>query len=136
MPVTRESLLNNSELNTKIIGIMKEIISTNDKALIANLLDFSKKVIIDLNSLYEIINIAANVNKNINIEIIENDETKKCCGKIKIRVYNSINSILIDGEELNKKEPEVYKYITNDLNISLTRTYVKNINDMVIIEND
>lgn len=137
MSLSYDELIDNNELNKIYIKAAKEIISTNDKALVANLLDLSKKVIIDYDMLKSIIKTALANNEKVKIEIVESETGKTCnccCGKTTFKLYKNIESINIDGEDIKIKEPGLYKYLNEYLNVSLTKTYIKDITDMVVIE--
>lgn len=135
--VSREELLQNAKLTSKCLFVMRDIISTNDKALVANLMDISKKIIIDYASLKGILKTAITGEK-VKIEVVQDDESKSCncCGgaKMTIRLFSSITEINVDGKPLSEAEPEVFRYLSEDMNISLTRTYVKNVSEMIQVE--
>ena len=120
MTLTREEIESNQEFNKYAFKIVKEILSTNDKALVANLLDLSKKIIVSATSLSELIEHAVD-----GVVCIETDEeTHSCkCGSCKTHLYETITSLTIDGVSLKKAEPELYKYINDELCISLSKTY-------------
>lgn len=104
--------------------VITSILTTNDKALVANLLDQSKKVIVDASSLRKLISMIADTK---DVVIDADSESKSCsckCGTAKIQMFESIGSILVDGEALDS---DIEKYINETLNISTTRTYASSI---------
>ena len=104
--------------------VITSILTTNDKALVANLLDQSKKVIVDASSLRKLISMIADTK---DVVIDADSESKSCsckCGTAKIQMFESIDSILVDGEALDS---DIEKYINETLNISTTRTYASSI---------
>ena len=110
--------------------VITSILTTNDKALVANLLDQSKKVIVDTSSLRKLISMIADTK---DVVIDADSESKSCsckCGTAKIQMFENIGSILVDGEALDS---DIEKYINETLNISTTRTYASSI---VKIERD
>jgi len=104
--------------------VITSILTTNDKALVANLLDQSKKVIVDASSLRKLISMIADTK---DVEIDADAESKSCsckCGTTKIQLFETIESITVDGEAL---DADIEKYINETLNISTTRTYASSI---------
>lgn len=115
----------NAKLLAFVNGIYIKILAENDKALVANLLDQSKKVIISTRDLTDLIKIALE-DFDVEVNIVTDIEKKGCtCGKCKtsIHLFERIDSITIDEEEMKDVVPALYKFITKTFNISLTRTY-------------
>lgn len=108
--------------------VITSILTTNDKALVANLLDQSKKVIIDAKSLVKLIRM---ITDSKDVEINADSESKSCtckCGTTKIQLFETIKSITVDGEAL---DADTEKYINEILNISTKRTYASSV---IIVE--
>ena len=126
MTLTKSDLADNQQFNRYAFKIVKEILSTNDKALVANLLDLSKKIVVDAISLQRLIAYATDKTVNITTDAEEKTCNCKCC-KVKVRVFETITSITINGKDIHKKEPELCAYITEELGISLERTYASSI---------
>lgn len=104
--------------------VITAILTTNDKALVANLLDQSKKVIIDASSLKKLISLIADTK---DIEIEADAESKSCsckCGTAKFQLFETIASITVDGEPI---DADIEKYINETLNISTQRTYASSL---------
>lgn len=126
MVLTYEQIVANTKLKDLFIEIQNHILSLNDKALIANLLDKSGHLIISCNSLKELISTALDGNVEVDVKEDPQKCSCSCCGKGKLilQVFGSILSITIDGKNLEEAEPNLYKYLTKTWNISLTRTYL------------
>lgn len=110
--------------------VITTILTTNDKALVANLLDQSKKVIIDAKSLTKLIRMITDAK---DVEIDADSESKTCsckCGTTKVQLFETIDSITVDGELL---DADTEKYINDILNISTKRTYASSI---ILIERE
>ena len=130
MVLTLADLEANAFLTSYARELLVDVISTNDKALVMNLLDKSKKVIVDKESLVRLIHLATEV-PDERIVIISNKDKKECectcCGKAKmgINMFETIEGITINGMLLKDVEPDLHSYIQNTWNISLTRCYCK-----------
>lgn len=124
------------EANVKLIAFANQIyikvLSQNDKALVANLLDQSKMVIISVRDLKELIKIAL-ADFDVTVDIVTDIEKRGCrCGKCKtnFHIFARIDSITIDEEEMKDVVPSLVKFINKKLNISLTRTYTDHLIDV------
>ena len=127
MPLSKAELAENVEFNRYAFKIVKEILAENDKALVANLLDFSKKVIVSCQNLTDLISIVLD---NVDIQIATDVESKTCnckCCKVKTALYENIESITVNGEDIFEKEKELCRYISNELGISLDKTYASQV---------
>lgn len=128
MGLTYDEIDANKEFAKYSRDLIIKILSQNDKALVANLLDFSKKIIIDIDSLRELIQVGLGEKRNI--DILSNIEEKSCkCGsmKVKIGIFEDILTIHLNGTDFKVAEPVLYDYIEKELNISLSRTYCKKV---------
>lgn len=129
MVLTYEQIIANTKLKDLFIEIQNHILTLNDKALIANVLDKSGHLIISCNSLKELISTA--LDGKVAVDVPEDPQKRSCkrscscCGKDKLilQVFGNILNITIDGKNLEEAEPNLYKYLTKTWNISLTRTY-------------
>ena len=124
MTLTRAEIEANLKFNRYAFKIVKEILSVNDKALVANLLDQSKKIIVDVNSIISLIEYA--IDAIVDIETDAEAHTCKC-GACKAHMFETITSITIGGKSLRKAEPELYSYIVDELCISLSKTYASDV---------
>ena len=126
MVLTYEQIVANTKLKDLFIEIQNHILTLNDKALIANVLDKSGHLIISCNSLKELI--ATALDSKVAVDVQEDPQKRSCscCGKGKLilQVFGNILNITIDGKNLEEAEPNLYKYLTKTWNISLTRTYL------------
>lgn len=114
----------NLELKNIALKIMKEIIATNDKALVANLVDFSKKVIVSEEHLTKLLKTAIGPETSVVIISDEEERSCSCCShKVNIHPFAKVRSITIDGDDLGDAQPCVKDFIMNELNISLERIY-------------
>ena len=133
MPLTLEEITSNTELKDLFIDLQNEIIASNDKALLANLLDKSGRVILSRDGLEDLISNA--VGGKIKIKVEEDPQKRSCgCGKgsFTLQVYGDILDIKVNGESLEEAEPVLYKFLTKTWNISLTRTYLRNLIDIEV----
>lgn len=126
MVLTYEQIVANTKLKDLFIEIQNHILTLNDKALIANVLDKSGHLIISCNSLKELISTALDGKVAVDVQEDPQKRSCSCCGKGKLilQVFGNILNITIDGKNLEEAEPNLYKYLTKTWNISLTRTYL------------
>lgn len=126
MVLTYEQIVANTKLKDLFIEIQNHILTLNDKALIANVLDKSGHLIISCDSLKELISTALDSEVEVDVQEDPQKRSCNCCGKgkLNLQVFGSILSITIDGKNLEEAEPSLYKYLTKTWNISLTRTYL------------
>lgn len=127
MVVTKAELAANDELSKYAFKIVKEILAMNDKALVANLLDFSKKIIVDAMNIKELITLAI---PDSEVEIETDIESRNCdckCCKVKTSLYETIESINVNGKDIFETEKELCKYISDELGISLDKTYASQV---------
>ena len=126
--VTRETLQQNIEIEKECFKIMKDMIATNNKALVANLLDMSRKIIVSTKDLKRLIKIAVGDENKIKIETDIEQKTCICCHhKVNIHPYENIIRISIDGEDFEDAQPDLYEYLQSYCNISLDKTYKENV---------
>lgn len=122
--LTREVIEENRELEKACFDAIKKVLANNDKALVANLLDFSRKIILSTKTLKKLLKIALGKDKEIKIDTDIEQKTCICCKKkVNVHVYETILSITVDGEELENAEPALVEYLTEECLISLSRTY-------------
>lgn len=133
--VSVDELEKNLVLHRELNNILKHILAENDKALIANLLDLNKKIILDIDTLEYLLELALNEKIDIIIEQDEDAYKVNCCGKckVKISIYNKIKSIKANKFLLSDVEPELCNYFSDVLGISLTKTYIKKTSEMIKI---
>lgn len=126
--IQMSELESNLDLNRLLLKYISQEYATNDKAVVANLLDFSKKIILPEDKLIEIIKLAVN-NPDSVVEINTNEKTKSCncCGKCKVNVhlYADIISIMVDDRSLRTVQPFVTEFLEDKCSISLSKTYIR-----------
>ena len=110
-----------SEIDKLLAETYRDILAKNNKALVANLLDFSGKIIIDVDTLEEILRIITGVEHSISTSMKNGDGCKCCGGKVTMKLFDSIISIKPVLSE------EVKSRILDEYGISLTRTYAKEV---------
>ena len=134
-PVSLDQLKKNLKLEKACFKLLRDIISINDKALVANLLDFSKKIIISTEDLIKLIKLGVGEAAEVVIDSDIESKSCHCCKhKVNVHVYENIHSITINGEELEDREPELHEFLIDYCNISLTKTYKKKVFDIERIE--
>lgn len=107
------------EVNAFLAETYKDLIASNSKALIANLVDFSGNVILDIDSLSKLVMILTGEIPQFATEVKSKDGIKCCKGKTNLHLYESI---IEDDVPENVKE-----YIESELKISMARTYSKKV---------
>ena len=110
-----------SDIDKLLAETYRDILAKNNKALVANLLDFSGKIIIDVDTLEEILRIITGVEHSISTSMKNGDGCKCCGGKATMKLFDSIISIKPVLSE------EVKSRILDEYGISLTRTYAKEV---------
>lgn len=117
-PILREDLINNHEFKDTIIEIYKEILSKNDKELLANLLDLSGKIIISSDQLVELVAVAMNLKKtDIHLKLQENI-LSSCC-KVKVIPFKNVLSITAGTIDLKLHQYEVYSVINEYVSVDI-----------------
>lgn len=125
MVLSFSDLESNLYFNEFARDIVVDVLAKNDKALVMNLLDKSRKVIIDVESFRHLLKL---IFEDETVVITTDEAERSCsckCGKQKmqLRAYENIVSITVNGQDLNKCEPNVVDYISKVWNFSMTRTY-------------
>lgn len=110
-----------SSIDRLLAEAYRDILTNNNKALVANLLDFSGKVIVDVDTLEEILRILTGEEHSISTSMKNGDGCKCCGGKATMKLFDSIISIKpVLSEEIKAR-------ILDEYGISLTRTYAKEV---------
>lgn len=132
--IQMSELETNLNLNRLILKCISQEYTTNDKTLVANLQDSSKKTILPEDELIEIIELAIN-NPDSVVEINTNEKAKtcNCCGKCRVNIhsYADIISIMVDDRSLRTVQPFVTEFLEDKCSISLSKTYIR---DFIKIE--
>lgn len=126
--IQMSELETNLDLNKLILKCISQEYTTNDKTLVANLQDSSKKTILPEDELIEIIELAIN-NPDSVVEINTNEKAKtcNCCGKCRVNIhsYADIISIMVDDRSLRTVQPFVTEFLEDKCSISLSKTYIR-----------
>lgn len=134
MSVSIKELEGNTQLKDLFIEFQNEILTTNDKALIANMLDKSGRLILSCKQLQTLIETA--LDEKVHVDVKEDPQKRSCdcCGKGKLvlQVFGTIIDIRVDDKSLEEAEPNLVKYLTKQWNISLTRTYLPRMLDFEV----
>lgn len=126
MVLTFEEIEANTKLKDCFIQLQNELLTVNDKALITNILDKSGHLIVSCRALKDLIYTALDSNIVVEVQKDPQKRSYSCCGKSKLtfQVFGNILNITINGKNFEEAEPNLYKYLNETLNISLTRTYL------------
>ena len=126
MVLTYEEIEANTKLKDHFIELQNELLTINDKALIANIIDKSGHLIISCTALKELISLALGAKVVVDVQEDPQKRSCNCCGKGKLilQVFGTILNITIDGKDFAETEPHLYKFLTKTWNISLSRTYL------------
>lgn len=110
---------NNLEFQLVRSKILTKLLTEEDKRLIANLIDQSKKVILHMNDLKQLIAaMKSTVAENVNISACETIMTT-CC-KARVLPFKSITSINITGKDFTSEDRAILEDIYH---ISLRTVY-------------
>ena len=116
---------NDSELKfyKLLSSTLSNILKDNNPKLIINLIDQSGKIIIEAQTLIELIAIKTNSNPQlVNIQYGEVEEIK--CNLGKVSPIKNIKNIKIDNENFNLKYNKEYNILQDEFNISLDKVII------------
>ncbi len=130
--VERDELLASTsmaEFHSILSMALLTMVKTNTTELISNILDSSGKVILDANTLCQLIGILTSTEKDrivISYSDYENDSETGClCSTIaKISPIKNITNITVECEEFVKTHNIEYNMMETDYNISLTKCII------------
>ena len=126
--IQMSELQSNLELNKLLLKYISQEYAQNDTAVIANLLDVSKKIILPEDKLEDLIKVALN-DPNVKVEIntTKKQQSCNCCGKCKmnLHLFANIISIMVDGRSLRTVQPYVTEFLEDSCSVSLSRTYIR-----------
>ena len=128
--ILREEILQSHEVKNKLLEIFQTMLINNNKQLLANILDQSNHIILDGNSLAELIITILNLGgenafETSDVKITYNENVLSSCFKIQISPFKRILKIMIGDQDLELHQHEVYTTIINDFKISLDTVYCK-----------
>lgn len=127
--VTQEEILSSIAVHDLINEIFMEILVDNDKQLITNILDQSKKIILTHDQLVRVltgilsINSSGTVVTTSDIRIKYSEDILSSCLKTSVSPFKNIISIKVFEQELGQVQSEVYSVITSKFRISLETFY-------------
>lgn len=126
--IQMSELQSNLELNKLLLKYISQEYAQNDTAVIANLLDVSKKIILPEDKLEDLIKVALN-DPNVKVEIntTKKQQSCNCCGKCRmnLHLFANIISIMVDGRSLRTVQPYVTEFLEDSCSVSLSRTYIR-----------
>ena len=112
--IQMSELQSNLELNKLLLKYISQEYAQNDTAVIANLLDVSKKIILPEDKLEDLIKVALN-DPNVKVEIntTKKQQSCNCCGKCRmnLHLFANIISIMVDGRSLRTVQPYVTEFL-------------------------
>ena len=127
--VTYEEIIQSLVVINKILEIFQEILTENDKQLITNILDSSKKVILTKDQLIELLVTVLSINSG-GVEVSSDDITIKYSEyilstnlKISVSPFKNIVSIKVFEQELGQVQPDIYTALASTFKISLETFY-------------
>ena len=125
--LTNDEIMNSIEVHLKVNDILKEILINNDKQLICNILDTSKKIILSQNQLLDLLLTVlkcadASITKD-SIRIKYSEDILSSCLKSSISPFKNIVSIKVLEQELSQTQPEIYAVLSGTMKISLDTFY-------------
>ena len=127
--VTYEEIAQSLVVRSKILEIFREILTENDKQLITNIFDSSKKVIITKDQLIELLVTVLSMNSG-GVEVSSDDITIKysedilsTCLKISVSPFKNIVSIKVFEQEPAQVQPDIYTALASTFKISLETFY-------------
>ena len=123
--ITHQSLV----AMNKILEIFQVILTENDKQLITNILDTSKKVILTKDQLIELLVTILSINSG-KVAVTSDDITIKyskdilsTCLKVSVSPFKNIVSIKVFKQELGQVQPDIYSALASTFKISLETFY-------------
>lgn len=127
--VTYEEITQSLTVANKIGEIFREILTENDKQLITNILDTSKKVILTKDQLISILVTVLSINSG-GVAVTSDDVTIKysedvisSCLKVSVSPFKNIVSIKVFEQDLGQTQPDVYSALSSYFKISLETFY-------------
>ena len=130
LPVlTQEEIVNSLVVHNKINDILKEILIDNDRQLICNILDTSKKIILTHSQLVDllatVLSISGMTVTKEDIKIKFSEDIISQCLKTSVSPFKNIISIKTFEQELGQVQPDVYSALSSIFKISLEIFYSK-----------
>lgn len=127
--LTQEEIVNSLVIHNKINEILKEILIDNDRQLICNILDTSKKIILSHDQLVDllitVLQCSGTTVTKDDIKIKFSEDIISHCLKTSVSPFKNIISIKVFEQELGQMQPEVYSALASTFKISLETFYQK-----------
>ena len=128
--ILREEILQSHDVKNKLLEIFQTMLINNNKQLLANILDQSNHIVLDGNSLAELIITILNLGgenafETSDVKITYNENVLSSCFKIQISPFKRILKIMVGDQDLELHQHEVYTTIINDFKVSLDTVYCK-----------
>ena len=127
--VTYEEITQSLVVMNKIVETFREILTDNDKQLITNILDTSKKVILTKDQLIALLVTVLSINSG-GVAVTTDDVTIKysedilsTCLKVSVSPFKNIVSIKVFEQELGQVQPDIYSALASTFKISLETFY-------------
>lgn len=127
--ITQEEILSSITVHNLINEILREILIDNDRQLITNILDQSKKIILTQDQLKRILVGVLSINSSgvtvtqDDIRIKYSEDVISSCLKTSISPFKSIISIKVFEQELGQVQSDVYMTLSTCFKISLETFY-------------
>lgn len=122
-----DEIMNSIDVHLIVNNILQEILINNDKQLICNILDTSKKIILTqdqlLNLLLTVLKCTGEEITKDNIRIKYSEDILSHCLKTSISPFKNIISIKVFEQELSQTQPDIYSVISGTMRISLDTFY-------------
>lgn len=126
--ITAEHIYDNIEIYKKLVEILTSTLTSNDKKLIANIIDTTDKIILSASELCELIALTLTTDeyevKAADVIISYHDDIITSCCKVHISPFKHILSIKINNQDFKTFQNEAYNVLTDIFKISLNTVYI------------
>lgn len=126
--ITAEHIHDNIEIYKKLVEILTSTLTSNDKKLIANIIDTTDKIILSASELCELIALTLTTDeyevKASDVIISYHDDIITSCCKVHISPFKHILSIKINNQDFKTFQNEAYNVLTDTFKISLNTVYI------------
>ena len=127
--VTYEEITQSLVVVSKIIDIFREVLTENDKQLIINILDSSKKVILTKDQLIDLLVTVLSINSGgvavswDDVTINYSEDILSTCLKVSASPFKNIVLIKVFEQELGQVQPGIYSALASTFKISIETFY-------------
>ena len=126
--ITAEEIDNNIEFIKKLNSILTSTLIDDNKALLANILDNTGKIILSAQNLCELISVMLSTDEMeispSQVVISYQENIISSCLKVKISPFKGIINIKVDNQDFHNVQNEAYNVLTDKYKISLSSVYV------------